>query len=104
MRTLKFTTYWTTQQAEDMYLLLEELKTAIWESYGEDIFKMHQEFAKEQREEEEKRESGEFDDDLPVLNAEHQKMIIGLMLLILNLFCGKYLRVYVGSYTLTNAC
>ncbi|NQY65445.1 MAG: hypothetical protein HRT38_17345 [Alteromonadaceae bacterium] len=73
MRTLKFTTYWTTQQAEDMYLLLEELKTAIWESYGEDIFKMHQEFTKEQREEEEKRESGEFDVDLPFLTLNIKK-------------------------------
>lgn len=48
MRTVKITTHWTTEQAEDIYLQLEELKSAIWQSYGEDIIKMHRKVANEQ--------------------------------------------------------
>ncbi|WP_351124964.1 hypothetical protein [Shewanella sp. T24-MNA-CIBAN-0130] len=61
MRTIKITTHWTTEQADDIYLLLDELKTAIWQSYGADIVKMHQKTAREQ--EEKKAEDG-FNDDL----------------------------------------
>ncbi|MDR4517957.1 MAG: hypothetical protein MRK00_11295 [Nitrosomonas sp.] len=42
MKTLKITTYWSTEEAEGIYLLLDELKEAIWQSYGEDILEMHQ--------------------------------------------------------------
>jgi hypothetical protein len=34
MKTLRITTHWTTEQAEDMFTLLDDLKTAIWQSYG----------------------------------------------------------------------
>ncbi len=43
MKTIKLVTHWTTEQAEDMYRLLDDLKSAVWQSYGEDIVKMHQE-------------------------------------------------------------
>lgn len=59
MKTLKITTHWTTQQAEDIYMLLEELKSAIWESYGEDITELHRDIAIEQEEREES-----FNDEL----------------------------------------
>ena len=62
MKTLKITTYWTPEQAEDMYLLLDELKSAIWQSYGEDIVAMHQEIASEAQKME---EGDEFNDELP---------------------------------------
>ncbi len=57
MRTVKITTHWTTEQAEDIYLQLEELKSAIWQSYGEDIIKMHREIANEQLKKEKSRGS-----------------------------------------------
>lgn len=60
MKTVKITTHWTTEQTEDMYRLLVELKTAIWQSYGDDIVKMHREIAYEQLEEE---EIGGFNDE-----------------------------------------
>lgn len=62
MRTIKFTTHWTTGQAEDIYLLLDEIKSAIWQSYGEDIVKKHQKIADEQRL---KEEENNTNDDLP---------------------------------------
>ncbi len=62
MKTIKVTTHWTTEQAEDVYLLLDEIKSAIWQSYGEDIVKMHQEMVYEKRL---KEESSITNDDLP---------------------------------------
>ena len=64
MKTLRITTHWTTEQAEDIYTLLDDLKTAIWQSYGEDIVTMHREIAFEQKKEGEKREHGELKDEL----------------------------------------
>lgn len=61
MKTLKITTYWSTEQAEDMYLLLDELKSAIWQSYGVDIVDMHQKMASELQKTE---EGDEFNDEL----------------------------------------
>ncbi|MBL4942017.1 MAG: hypothetical protein JKY81_10180 [Colwellia sp.] len=62
MRTIKLNTHWTTGQAEDIYLLLDEIKSAIWQSYGEDIVKMHREIAYEKRLE---KEESNTNDDLP---------------------------------------
>ncbi len=61
MKSLKITTYWTTEQAEDIYLALEALKSAIWQSYGEDIIAMHGETSKGQQ----KIIEGKFDNELP---------------------------------------
>lgn len=41
MKTLKITTHWTTQEAAEIYETLDLLKTAIWESYGNDIKEMY---------------------------------------------------------------
>ena len=60
MKTLRMTTHWTTEQAEDMFTLLDDLKTAIWQSYGEDIVTMHREIAFEQKKE---GENGELKDE-----------------------------------------
>ncbi|MBC8386277.1 MAG: hypothetical protein H8E09_00375 [Gammaproteobacteria bacterium] len=56
MKTLRITTHWTTEQADDIYQLLDDLKTAIWEIYGEDIVTMHREIAFDQKKEGEKAE------------------------------------------------
>ncbi len=56
MKTLRITTHWTTEQAEDIYMLLDDLKTAIWQGYGEDIVTMHRDIAVEQKKETENGE------------------------------------------------
>jgi len=63
MKTLRITTHWTTEQAEDMFTLLDDLKTAIWQSYGEDIVTMHREIAFEQKKEGENGEDDEIKDE-----------------------------------------
>ena len=63
MKTLRITTHWTTEQAEDMYMLLDGLKSAIWQSYGEEIVTLHREIAFEQTKEEEKGETSAFKDE-----------------------------------------
>ncbi len=63
MKTLRVTTHWTTEQAEDMYMLLDDLKSAIWQSYGEEIVTMHRDMAFEQKKEKEKGENGGLKDD-----------------------------------------
>ena len=50
MRTLKITTFWTTEEADNVYRLLDEFQSAVWESYGEDIDKMYRKNHEEQRE------------------------------------------------------
>jgi len=60
MKTLRITTHWTTEQADDIYRLLDDLKTAIWQSYGEDIVTMHRDIAFEQKKE---AENGELKDE-----------------------------------------
>lgn len=62
MKIVKITTHWTTNQAESIYLLLDELQSIIWQSYGEDIVAMHQEMAREQQK---MQEDDEFNDELP---------------------------------------
>jgi len=41
MKILRITTHWSAEEAECIYQLLDELKEAIWQSYGEDILEMH---------------------------------------------------------------
>lgn len=43
MKILKITTYWSPEEADCIYQLLDELKEVIWEAYGEEIVKMYQE-------------------------------------------------------------
>jgi hypothetical protein len=61
MKTVKLVTHFTPEQAEDFYLFLDEIKTAIWQSYGEDIVKMHQDIATEKLL---KEENDNFNDEL----------------------------------------
>ena len=61
MKTLKTVTHWTAEDAGCIYQLLDDLKSAVWESYGEDILKMH----KGIRAEQDNKESIEFNDELP---------------------------------------
>lgn len=56
MKTLRITTHWTTEQADDIYQLLDDLKSAIWQSYGEDIVTMHRKIAFDQKKEAKKGE------------------------------------------------
>ena len=63
MKTIKLTTHWTTEQADDIYVLLETFKEAIWQVYGEDIIKMHQEIANEKVREE--GEDNSLNDEIP---------------------------------------
>ncbi len=42
MKILKITTHWSAEEAECIYQLLDELKDALWQGYGEDILKMHE--------------------------------------------------------------
>ena len=61
MKTIKLVTYWTTEQAEDIYRLLDDLKSAVWQTYGDDIVKMYQENATDKTLE----ESDDLNDELP---------------------------------------
>jgi hypothetical protein len=61
MKTLKITTYWTTEEADCIYQLLDEFKSVIWQHYGEDIMKIHKDIASQQQHE----QSDDFDDNIP---------------------------------------
>ena len=50
MKTLKITTHWSTEEADGIYRLLDELQCAIWESYGKDIEQLYQSYREEQLE------------------------------------------------------
>ena len=62
MKTITLVTHWTAEQADDIYQLLDDLKLAVWQSYGEDIVKMHQEISCKERLAEEK---GKMNDEFP---------------------------------------
>jgi hypothetical protein len=59
MKTLKITTHWTAGEAACVYEMLELLKSAIWETYGNDIRRVYTDIASEQNEENE-----QFNDEL----------------------------------------
>ena len=59
MKVLKITTHWTAEEAACVYEALDTFKTAIWESYGNDITKMYTDIANEQN-----QESYQFNDEL----------------------------------------
>ncbi len=42
MRILKIATHWTPEEADCICQFLDEFKEALWQSYGDDIVKMHQ--------------------------------------------------------------
>lgn len=59
MKTLKITTHFTTEEADAIYQILDELKRAIWASYGNEIVEMHKQIARERGE-----ENNDLNDDL----------------------------------------
>ena len=62
MKTLKITTYWSVEEADCIYQMLDELKAVIWENYGEDILEMHRSIQLEQQT---NLENNAFNDELP---------------------------------------
>jgi hypothetical protein len=52
MKTLKITTHWTADQADCVYQLLGELRSELWEHYGDEIVKMYEAIRVEQRQHE----------------------------------------------------
>ena len=62
MMILKITTHWTPEEADCIYQLLDEFKTALWESYGDDIVEMRRAIQCEQRKVDVQRD---VDDKLP---------------------------------------
>lgn len=60
MKILKITTYWSPEEADCIYQLLDELKEVIWEAYGEEILKMYQEMNDEKT----KGQCKDFDDEI----------------------------------------
>ena len=62
MKILKITTHFSTEEADCLYQLMDELKEAIWRSYGDDIIEMHKEIAVEK---EKQTQENSANDDLP---------------------------------------
>ena len=66
MRILKISTWMTPQEAETVCALLDELREAICQEYGEEIAEMHREI---QRQQEEKNKRPDdlipFNDEIP---------------------------------------
>ena len=57
MKVLKMTTHWTTEEADCLYRLLDELQSAIWEQYGKDIEQLYEAHREEQWKLKQARES-----------------------------------------------
>ena len=62
MKILKITTHWTPEEADCVYQFLDELKEALWQSYGEDILHMYQTIQDEQQA---ANEACDFNDEIP---------------------------------------
>jgi hypothetical protein len=58
------TTYWTTDEAATAIDFLDTLREALWETYGEQIIRMHREIYDDRIRETNQCEF-EFDDDIP---------------------------------------
>jgi hypothetical protein len=50
MKTLRLTTYWTAEQADCLYQLLGDLRSVLWDHYGDEIAEMYEEIRVEQQE------------------------------------------------------
>jgi len=64
MNTTRMTTYWTTGEAATVIDFLDTLRDALWETYGEQITRMHREIYDDRIRETNQCEF-EFDDDIP---------------------------------------
>jgi len=61
MKTLRFTTHWTTEEVDCIVQFLGEFQSLVWEHYGDEIVEMHKAIRGEHKKAE---ESGEFDDEI----------------------------------------
>jgi hypothetical protein len=50
MKTLRITTYWTAEQADCIYQLLGDLRSVLWDHYGDEIVQMYEESRVEREE------------------------------------------------------
>ncbi len=50
MKTLRLTTYWTAEQADCIYQLLGDLRSEVWDRYGDEIEELYRELRVEQQE------------------------------------------------------
>ena len=48
MKILKMTTHWSTEEADCVFRVLDELQTVIWENYGDDIEQLYERNREEQ--------------------------------------------------------
>ncbi len=64
MNTTRLTTYWTTGEAATVIDFLDTLRDALWETYGEQITRMHCEACDEISQDDNQCEL-EFNDDIP---------------------------------------
>ena len=64
MNVTRLTTYWTVGEAATVIDFLDILRDALWETYGEEITKMHRE-AYDDRIRDTNQCEFEFNDDIP---------------------------------------
>ena len=64
MKVTRLTTYWTVAEAATVIDFLDILRDALWESYGDEITRMHRE-ACDDRIRNANQCEFEFDDDIP---------------------------------------
>ncbi len=64
MKVTRLTTYWTIDEADTAIDFLDRLRDALWETYGEQITKMHREACDDGIRDINQREF-EFDDEIP---------------------------------------
>jgi hypothetical protein len=64
MNTTRLTTYWSTDEAATLIDFLDILREALWETYGEQITRMHRE-AYDDRIPDANQCEFEFNDDIP---------------------------------------
>ena len=64
MNVTRLTTYWTIDEAATAIDFLDTLREALWETYGEQITRMHRE-ACDDRIRDTNQCEFEFDDDIP---------------------------------------
>lgn len=64
MKTLRITTHWSPEEADCVYQLLDELRVAVWQSYGEEITAMHKAIWEEEQQKQ-KDDCGNENYELP---------------------------------------
>jgi hypothetical protein len=64
MKVTRLTTYWTLDEAAAVIDFLDRLRDALWETYGEQITRMHREDYDNRAQDINQYEIG-FDDDIP---------------------------------------